>query len=211
MSFIVSNEGYEIYPAAASGIDPANNGSAWASGAWSEVVASTAQADYIVGLLWDADGDAFEGEIDIGTGGAGSEAVKSTIPCISTADGSAGAGGRGRGPFFLPFPIAVPTSTRIAVRVRSSSTSIGPRNIRLIYVRQASLVSLVGDAVLDEVVEGSYTLRQLTRLMAAALLGELSGAGTTTIVIRDASDTKTRITATVDEDGNRSALTLDET
>lgn len=65
------------------------------------------------------------------------------------------------------------------------------------------------DAILDEVVEGSYTLRQLTRLMAAALLGELSGAATTTIAIRDASDTKTRITATVDGDGNRSALTLD--
>lgn len=69
----------------------------------------------------------------------------------------------------------------------------------------------IADAVLDEVVEGSYTLRQLVRLMAAALLGELSGAATTTIVIRDASDTKVRITATVDEDGNRTAITLDAT
>jgi hypothetical protein len=67
------------------------------------------------------------------------------------------------------------------------------------------------DAVLDDVVEGSLTLRHFIRLMGAALLGELSGAATTTIVVRDASDTKTRITATVDADGNRSAMSLDAT
>jgi hypothetical protein len=67
------------------------------------------------------------------------------------------------------------------------------------------------DAILDRAngVETGYTLRQALRLMAAALLGELSGAATTTITIRDMGDTKTRITATVDADGNRSALTLD--
>jgi hypothetical protein len=67
------------------------------------------------------------------------------------------------------------------------------------------------DDVLDEVVEGSYTFRQFLRLFAAALGGELSGAATTTITIRDASDTKTRMTVTVDADGNRSALSLDLT
>jgi hypothetical protein len=67
------------------------------------------------------------------------------------------------------------------------------------------------DDVLDEVVEGSYTFRQFLRLFAAALGGELSGAATTTIVIRNASDSKTVITATVDSDGNRSAMSLDLT
>jgi hypothetical protein len=67
------------------------------------------------------------------------------------------------------------------------------------------------DAVLDDVVEGSLTLRHFIRLIGAAVLGELSGAATTTIVVRDASDTKTRITATVDSDGNRSAMSLDAT
>jgi hypothetical protein len=67
------------------------------------------------------------------------------------------------------------------------------------------------DDVLDEVVEGTITFRQMLRLFGAALGGELSGAATTTITIRNASDSKTVITATVDADGNRSAVTLDLT
>lgn len=67
------------------------------------------------------------------------------------------------------------------------------------------------DAVLDEVVEGTRTVRQYLRGFASALLAKLSGAATTTIVIRDTADTKDRVTATVDADGNRSAVTLDLT
>jgi hypothetical protein len=67
------------------------------------------------------------------------------------------------------------------------------------------------DAVLDEVVLGSYTMRQLIRLMAAALGGKASGGGTTNMVYRSADDTKNVIDATVDADGNRSAVTLDLT
>lgn len=65
------------------------------------------------------------------------------------------------------------------------------------------------DDILDEAVEGSRTVRQYLRGMAAALLAKLSGAETTTVVIRDVDDTKDRITATVDADGNRSAVTID--
>jgi hypothetical protein len=67
------------------------------------------------------------------------------------------------------------------------------------------------DDVLDEVVEGTVTLRQSQRVQNAAAAGEISGAATTTVVIRDISDTKTRITATVDSDGNRTAVTVDAT
>jgi hypothetical protein len=67
----------------------------------------------------------------------------------------------------------------------------------------------VADAVLDEVVEGSRTLRQYLRGFAAALLAKASGLGTTTAVYRDTADSKNRISATVDADGNRSAVTLD--
>ena len=69
----------------------------------------------------------------------------------------------------------------------------------------------IADAVLDDAVEGSETLRQAVRLMRAALVGKLSGAATTTVTIRDAADSKARITATVDSDGNRSAVTTDAT
>lgn len=60
-------------------------------------------------------------------------------------------------------------------------------------------------------VETGLTLRQLCRILAAAEAGKLSGAATTTIKIRNTADSKDRITATVDADGNRSAITLDLT
>jgi hypothetical protein len=65
------------------------------------------------------------------------------------------------------------------------------------------------DAVHDEVVEGSLTLRQVARLLLAALAGKSGGGGTTTVNFRDNADSKNRITATVDSNGNRTAVTLD--
>lgn len=58
-------------------------------------------------------------------------------------------------------------------------------------------------------VETNRTVRQALRLMLAALGGKLSGAATTTVAIRDTNDSKDRITATVDADGNRTAVTYD--
>jgi hypothetical protein len=72
-------------------------------------------------------------------------------------------------------------------------------------------VGEIADAVLDDAVEGAETLRQAIRLVRAALVGKLSGAATTTVTIRDAADSKARITATVDADGNRSAVSTDAT
>jgi hypothetical protein len=67
------------------------------------------------------------------------------------------------------------------------------------------------DALLSRTdgVETGYTVQQALRLLTAALAGELSGAGTTTIVIRNITDTKPRITATVTEDGDRTGLVYD--
>ena len=65
------------------------------------------------------------------------------------------------------------------------------------------------DAVHDEVVEGSLTLRQATRLMLAALTGKSSGGGSSTITFRDVADTKNRISATIDANRNRTAVTRD--
>jgi hypothetical protein len=54
-----------------------------------------------------------------------------------------------------------------------------------------------------------YTVEQTLKLCLSALAGKLSGAATATVTIRAADDSKARITATVDGDGNRSASTLD--
>lgn len=78
-------------------------------------------------------------------------------------------------------------------------------------ITAASLAADAVDEILDEVVEGTTTLRQMLRGFAAALLSKASGLATTTAVYRDIGDTKNRISATVDADGNRSAVTLDLT
>lgn len=69
----------------------------------------------------------------------------------------------------------------------------------------------IAAAVMASNVEGTVTLTESMRLQNAALLGKASGLGTTTAVFRDLADTKDRISATVDADGNRSAVTLDDT
>jgi hypothetical protein len=60
-------------------------------------------------------------------------------------------------------------------------------------------------------IETSITPRQAIRLILAASAGKLSGAATSTVIIRNVGDTKDRVTATVDADGNRSAVTVDAT
>lgn len=60
-------------------------------------------------------------------------------------------------------------------------------------------------------VESGYSLQQALKLVLSALAGKVSGAGTTTVTIRDVGDAKNRIIATVDADGNRSAFTYDLT
>lgn len=67
------------------------------------------------------------------------------------------------------------------------------------------------DAVWDEAVDGSTTARQSVRLANSANGGKVSGAGTTTVVIRDLADSKDRVSATVDSSGNRTAVTRDLT
>ena len=67
------------------------------------------------------------------------------------------------------------------------------------------------DAILDEVVDGGYTVRQLLRGYASALMAKLSGADINLPVFRDVGDTKDRISAVTDAAGNRTAVTLDLT
>lgn len=60
-------------------------------------------------------------------------------------------------------------------------------------------------------IEGSINLQEALMLMLAFVAGEATGGGTTTVNFRNQADTKNRISYTVDEDGNRTAVTLDLT
>lgn len=75
----------------------------------------------------------------------------------------------------------------------------------------ASAVTEIQAGVFGGIIEGTYDLQEMLRLIAAVLFGKSAGGGTATITFRDTGDTKDRITATVDVNGNRSVVTLDET
>src|ERR1041385_6023703 len=79
----------------------------------------------------------------------------------------------------------------------------------VLNVNVSTMLSGAVDSILDDPVEGSFTMRQLLRLMASALFGKASGGGTATITFRDLGDTKNRITATVTSNGDRTTVVLD--
>ena len=96
----------------------------------------------------------------------------------------------------------------IAATINALGTLAGD----IVVTGDALSTANVADAVLDDVdgVESGLTVRQALRVIAAALAGKVSGAATTTITFRNASaDDTDRIVATVDNDGNRTAITLD--
>ncbi len=58
-------------------------------------------------------------------------------------------------------------------------------------------------------IETGYSLREALRLVLAACAGKVSGGGTATVTIRSVTDGTDRIVATVDANGNRTAVTYD--
>jgi hypothetical protein len=67
-----------------------------------------------------------------------------------------------------------------------------------------AIVSNVGELV----IEGSLTLSQYLRIMMAALAGKTTGGGGSELRFRDLADAVDRIIATVDSNGNRTAITV---
>jgi len=63
--------------------------------------------------------------------------------------------------------------------------------------------------IIAGVADGSYDLQEMIRIIFAACALKSSGGGTTTIAFRNSADDTDRISATVDSDGNRTAVTLD--
>lgn len=65
------------------------------------------------------------------------------------------------------------------------------------------------DAILDDTIgDSTLTVRQALRVLVAGMAGKLSGAASTTITIRNIADSANVIVATVDADGNRSAVVV---
>lgn len=71
--------------------------------------------------------------------------------------------------------------------------------------------SITVNDIFTGTIEGSINLQEALMLMLAFVAGEATGGGTTTVNFRNQASTKNRISYTVDEDGNRTAVTLDLT
>ncbi len=76
---------------------------------------------------------------------------------------------------------------------------------------EPAVAQQVADALLDRsgAVESSLTPRQALRLIAAALAGKVSISGNTVTFRNAVDDSKDRITATTDSNGQRTAISVD--
>ena len=103
------------------------------------------------------------------------------------------------------------------ILVQNQVQVIPTNSAGLISVPSGSGLDAAQDAKLTNInaqlsgIEGGLDHNEMMRVFMAALANKLAGAGSTQITIRDLADSKNRITATVDSDGNRTSVTLDAT
>lgn len=96
-----------------------------------------------------------------------------------------------------------------AIKLKTDNLPVDPADESLLEAAIAAIPTApTVDNIWDEPVEGLFTARELMRLMSAALAGKATGGGTATITFRNLNDTANRIVATVDINGNRSAVVL---
>lgn len=72
----------------------------------------------------------------------------------------------------------------------------------------AQLSTIATDAVGTRILENGYSVDQVQKLIAAVLLGKVSGGGTATETFKGIDGTTDRVVASVDSSGNRTAITL---
>jgi hypothetical protein len=104
-------------PPAAAGVTVTAGSPAWASGTWAQLRTASGSALVLAGIVFGAVSVSAEFELDLGTGGAGSEAVITTLH-VTLSNAAM--------PNFLMFPTpldAVAASTRLAARLRCLTAS----------------------------------------------------------------------------------------
>lgn len=98
-----------------------------------------------------------------------------------------------------------------AIKAKTDNLPSDPADQSAVEAAIAALNNLSAAQVMAAGDIDGYTLEQALKLVLASAAAKLSGAATTTVVVRAADDSKDRITATVDASGNRTAVTLDAT
>lgn len=102
-------------------------------------------------------------------------------------------------------------ATITAINAKTTNLPSDPADASDVAAAISALNNISVANILAGVVEGSYTIKDALRLGLAVLSGKSSGGGTTTVKFRDTGDAKDRVTATVDSNGNRTAVTIDVT
>lgn len=96
-----------------------------------------------------------------------------------------------------------------AIKAKTDNLPVDPADASDIAALFSALNNVSVANILAGVIEGSLTLKDVLRLILAAETGKSTGGGTTSVAFRDNADTKNRIAATVNSNGNRTAVTLD--
>ena len=174
-------------------------------------VSGLPSAGTIADAVWD---EALSGHTNAGSAGKALADVETDATAILTDTGTT-----------LPAQISGlndPTAAAVATAVRSELTTELARIDADVSSRAATGAAMtlttgerdaVAAALLDLAngVETGITTRQALRATLAALAGKVSGMDTNAPVFRAGDDSKDRITATTDANGNRSAVTLNLT
>ena len=110
------------------------------------------------------------------------------------------------------YPVLDPTTSGFGIDINwQNVVYVVTAGSGLTAGQAAELTAAAGASTFDpatDVVEGTETWTEAMRLVRANAAGKLAVSGTT-VTMRDAADTKDRITATVDDDGQRTAVTTD--
>ena len=100
-------------------------------------------------------------------------------------------------------------NNNIADVMNVNQVSLRSNNSAGLVVSEGTSPDDLVNAMLTATIETGLNTEDILRLIAAAMFGKVSGAGTSNIVFRDTNDTKNRIEANVDVSGNRISVTLD--
>jgi hypothetical protein len=107
-----------VWTPADSSLDVTSGGSAWADGAWVEVLASTPANMHMAAVSYTYAGTSASVEVELGTGTAGNEVAVGCLRdyFVSTANNSLSMA-------WYPVPWAIGAGVRLAVRIRGTQTS----------------------------------------------------------------------------------------
>ncbi|MCP4470528.1 MAG: hypothetical protein GY815_07560 [Gammaproteobacteria bacterium] len=100
--------------------------------------------------------------------------------------------------------VQVRTNNSAGLQTVTSGSGVLPQDI-------IDIAHTSKDAIFDEIMETGFDFRDFQLIMASALGGKASGMDTTSGIFRSVADAKNRISVTMDEHGNRAAITFDLT